>query len=70
MKYTMLTLPENAIEQIKSYLLQLQNNICQTLEQLDGQGHFVEDAWTRDQGGGGLTRVMHNGAVLDAQGSH
>ncbi len=64
----MLTLPENAIEQIKSYLLQLQNNICQTLEQLDGQGHFVEDAWTRDQGGGGLTRVMHNGAVFASAG--
>ena len=64
----MLTLPENAIEQIKSYLLQLQNNICKTLEQLDGQGHFVEDAWTRDQGGGGLTRVMHHGAVFASAG--
>ena len=64
----MLTLPENAIDQIKAYLLRLQNNICQTLEQLDGRGKFVEDAWTRAQGGGGMTRVMKNGAVFASAG--
>ena len=64
----MLTLPENAIEQIKSYLLQLQNNICHTLENLDGRGQFVEDAWTRPQGGGGLTRVMKHGQVFASAG--
>lgn len=64
----MLTLPENAIDQIKSYLLQLQNTICQTLEQLDGRGQFIEDAWERPQGGGGLTRVMNNGAVFASAG--
>ena len=65
---TMQTLPENAIDLIKSYLLQLQNNCCQTLEQLDGRGKFIEDAWTRPQGGGGLTRVMSNGAVFASAG--
>jgi len=65
----MLTLPENAIDQIKSYLLQLQNNICQILEQLDGRGKFIEDAWTRPHGGGGgLTRVLSNGVTFASAG--
>lgn len=62
------TLPENAIDLIKTYLLALQNNICQTLEQLDGHGLFIEDAWVRPQGGGGLTRVMKNGQVFASAG--
>ena len=31
------------IEQVKSYLLGLQDTICQTLELADGKGQFVED---------------------------
>lgn len=61
-------LPENAIESIKSYLLQLQNNICNTLTELDGQGQFHEDSWTRPQGGGGLTRVFNEGKVFAKAG--
>lgn len=64
----MQTLPKNAIDSVKSYLLQLQNNICQTLEQLDGRGQFIEDNWTRPQGGGGLTRTMTNGQVFASAG--
>ncbi len=61
-------LPDNAIDLIKTYLLQLQINLCQTLVQLDGHGQFIEDAWTRPQGGGGLTRVMANGHVFASAG--
>jgi coproporphyrinogen III oxidase len=57
-------LPNNAIELVKTYLLQLQNNICQELECLDGRSTFSEDRWTRPQGGGGITRVMTKGNVF------
>ncbi|WP_414829181.1 oxygen-dependent coproporphyrinogen oxidase [Alteromonas sp. H39] len=57
-----------AIEQVKMYLLALQDNICQTLELVDGKGHFVEDAWEREAGGGGRSRVLKNGAVIEQGG--
>lgn len=56
------------IEAIKAYLLALQDNICQALEQLDGSGRFQEDAWQRPAGGGGRTRVLANGDVFEQGG--
>lgn len=59
---------QNAIELVKTYLLQLQNNICSSLEKLDGACSFIEDAWTRTEGGGGLTRILNDGAVFAKAG--
>lgn len=56
------------VAQIKAFLLQLQDEICHGLEQADGEGHFVEDAWTREGGGGGRTRVLRQGAVIEQGG--
>lgn len=56
------------VAQIKAFLLQLQDEICQGLEQADGEGRFVEDAWTREGGGGGRTRVLRQGAVIEQGG--
>lgn len=61
-------LPENAIQLVKTYLLQLQNSICTVLEKLDGKASFFEEAWERPEGGGGITRVMNNGAVFAKAG--
>jgi coproporphyrinogen III oxidase len=61
-------LPHNAIEQVKAYLLALQNNVCDTLKVLDKQASFIEDSWLRDGGGGGITRVLTNGAVFAKAG--
>ena len=36
----------------------LQDNICNSLEELDGQGEFREDPWERPEGGGGRTRII------------
>ena len=66
--FNRLALPENAIEQIKNYLLQLQNTICQTLENLDGKALFLEDQWTRPEGGGGITRTLNDGALFEKAG--
>ena len=51
------------VAQVKAFLLQLQDEICRGVEQADGAGHFVEDAWRREGGGGGRTRVLRHGAV-------
>jgi len=56
------------IEVVKAFLLKLQDTICQTLELADGRGHFIEDNWQREQGGGGRTRVLTNGNVIEQGG--
>jgi coproporphyrinogen III oxidase len=57
-------------EAVKKYLLGLQSAICQELEELDGEGSFVLDEWTKTQGlkGYGLTRVLAEGAVIEKGG--
>ena len=62
------SLPENAIDLVKSYLLQLQNSICRELETIDGPGHFIEDAWERPEGGGGISRVLNSGTIFAKAG--
>lgn len=61
-------MPEINIDTVKKYLLGLQNNICDALSEEDGQQSFTEDAWQREQGGGGRTRVLTNGAVFEQAG--
>ncbi|PAX99483.1 oxygen-dependent coproporphyrinogen oxidase [Pseudoalteromonas sp. HM-SA03] len=56
------------LETVKAFLLQLQDNICQGLEAADGNAQFVEDAWERAEGGGGRTRVIRNGDVIEQGG--
>lgn len=56
------------INAVREYLLSLQNTICNGLELTDGQGKFVEDAWQRDAGGGGRTRLLTGGAVIEQGG--
>lgn len=57
------------VDTVKTYLLNLQNTICDGLEKCDGQGHFIEDEWQRgEHGGGGKTRVLSQGAVFEQAG--
>ena len=56
------------IEIVKDYLLKLQDTICDALSEEDGKEKFVEDAWDREQGGGGRTRVLTNGVVFEQAG--
>ena len=53
---------------VKNYLLELQNTICTALEQEDGKAKFLEDSWQRSEGGGGRSRVIENGAVIEKGG--
>ncbi|MEX1200263.1 MAG: oxygen-dependent coproporphyrinogen oxidase [Methylophaga sp.] len=56
------------INAVRDYLLRLQDIICNGLELADGQGKFIEDAWQRDAGGGGRTRLLTDGAVIEQGG--
>lgn len=58
---------DTAIDDVKRYLLALQDDICAQLERVDG-GQFVEDAWQREEGGGGRSRVLENGTVIEKGG--
>jgi coproporphyrinogen III oxidase len=53
---------------VKTYLLALQENICRALAAEDGGGEFVADAWQRAEGGGGISRIMTEGAVFEKAG--
>jgi len=56
------------IQQVKTFLLKLQDHICQQLAAADGKGQFAEDQWVREEGGGGQSRVMTHGAVFEQAG--
>jgi coproporphyrinogen III oxidase len=43
----------------------LQDRICTMLEAEDGHGRFLEDLWQHAGGGGGRTRVIEAGAVIE-----
>src|SRR5690606_11367900 len=61
-------IPANSIDLIKDYLLALQKSICTELEGIDGKAQFIEDAWERPSGGGGLTRILTKGALFEKAG--
>lgn len=54
-------------QRVKQFLLSLQDNICQQLSTVDG-AEFVEDNWQREAGGGGRSRVLHNGGIFEQAG--
>ncbi len=55
-------------DQFYAYIQNLQDQICQGLETVDGSTKFREDLWNRPEGGGGRTRVIENGAVFEKGG--
>src|SRR5688572_12316297 len=55
-------------EEIRDWFLELQESICSQLEQADGKGKFISDNWQRKGGGGGITRVIADGNVIEKGG--
>ncbi len=53
---------------IASYFQQLQDNICKSLETADGLGTFKEDKWDHHSGGGGRSRVLESGNIIEKGG--
>jgi coproporphyrinogen III oxidase len=52
---------------VKSYLLELQSRIVSAIETVDGR-QFGHDAWQRAEGGGGISRIIEDGNVLERGG--
>jgi coproporphyrinogen III oxidase len=52
---------------VREWLLSLQARIVADLETIDG-GAFRRDDWTRAEGGGGVSRLIEDGAVLERGG--
>ena len=59
---------EVSLQAVKDYLLGLQDRICEELAEEDGSATFREESWDREQGGGGRSRVLENGAVIEKGG--
>lgn len=59
---------KDEIEQVRNFLLSLQEKICSGLEGVDGERTFQTDKWDRDSGGMGISRVLSDGAVIEKGG--
>jgi coproporphyrinogen III oxidase len=57
-----------SFDKVKRYLLSLQDDICAQLSQEESDAAFLEDNWTRDEGGGGRSRILENGVVIEKGG--
>ncbi|AOD13669.1 oxygen-dependent coproporphyrinogen oxidase [Xanthomonas fragariae] len=58
----------NEFDRVRDYLTSLQDRICAAVEAADGQARFAEDLWQREEGGGGRTRILRDGAVFEQAG--
>ncbi|MEE2763016.1 MAG: oxygen-dependent coproporphyrinogen oxidase [Pseudomonadota bacterium] len=56
------------INAVKTYLLDLQERICARLEAVEDGAVFARDAWDRPEGGGGISRVLAEGSVIEKGG--
>ena len=57
------------LKKVKSYLQDLQNRICHFIETEDGKATFLEEKWQHENGaGGGMTRVIADGNVIEKGG--
>ena len=55
-------------EEIAQWLQNLQTHICRELEKVDGASLFTSETWQRPEGGGGISRVIQNGHVIEKGG--
>ena len=55
-------------ESISRIFRNIQDHICKELEAADGRGKFEQDRWERPGGGGGLTRIIRNGSIIEKGG--
>lgn len=55
-------------EEIANWFRELQDSICHSLEKLDGKSVFLEDKWERPEGGGGRSRVIKEGNLIEKGG--
>ena len=54
--------------QISTSFKEIQEYICSKLESIDGLSSFEADVWSREDGGGGRTNTVKEGAVIEKGG--
>lgn len=55
-------------EIITAFFKSLQSSICTAIEETDRKGKFLTDEWDRPGGGGGISRVISNGNIIEKGG--
>jgi coproporphyrinogen III oxidase len=55
-------------QRVSNFYRSLQDTISHAIEALDGTGKFREDSWVREEGGGGRSRVLSEGAIFERAG--
>jgi coproporphyrinogen III oxidase len=64
--------PPDVLDRLRAELARraatAQRELCHALEALDGSARFTTDAWARPGGGGGVARVLQDGAVIEKAG--
>ena len=63
-----MTAGPHEILEVEKYLLALQERVCAALAAEDGKATFGTDEWQRETGGGGITRILADGAVFERAG--
>lgn len=53
---------------VRRFLTEFHDTLCGQLEALDGGQQFVSDAWQREAGGGGVTRILTDGKLFEKAG--
>lgn len=53
---------------VARFLTGFHDELCGQLAALDGKATFNDDAWKREEGGGGLTRILTDGALFEKAG--
>jgi coproporphyrinogen III oxidase len=56
------------VQAVEAYLKSLQDSICDGLAAIDGGAEFTREVWDRPEGGGGISRVLVDGAVIEKGG--
>lgn len=61
---------QTQIQKVRTFLLNLQQNICSALEQQEShsQAKFIIDDWERPEGGGGRSCVLSDSNVIEKAG--
>ncbi len=56
------------VSAVETYLTTLQSRICERLELIDQSAGFATESWDRPEGGGGISRVLTDGEVIEKGG--
>ena len=56
------------VSAVETYLTTLHSRICERLEVIDQSAGFATESWDRPEGGGGISRVLADGNVIEKGG--